>query len=196
VPEPSGTWWHPHPPETLRLLDLHGDHDNAFTGTPTRFSAVVDAPDEDLVHLDVTLQRFAFGPDHRDPIAMQHRPGNAVVRAQGDGQGLGRHAVLRGGQMPGRFEPRGERRTGLVEDRACGHADLVPTGATHKAAPCRSPRLANGAAGSAEEPVRPAEQFDVAQAGVVVGEHLDEAPVRTGVILAREELSRPLPGIH
>ena len=103
---------------------------------------------------------------------------------------LGGHAVLGRGQMPGSFEPGREGRAGLVEGRARGQAGLVTTGAAREAAPARPPGLTGRAAGRADEAVPPAQRLDVAQARLFAGEHLDEGPVRCGIVDAGNEATR------
>lgn len=74
---------------------------------------------------------------------------------------------------------------GLVEDRARGHAGLVTTGAAHEATPARPPGLTGRAQAGQAKPS--CQRLEVAQARLFTREHLDEVPVRYGIVDAGHE---------
>ena len=124
---------HPHAPKSPGVLDLDGDHHDGLVGTTAPLSAVFHASDEGFVDFHVASERLTLGTYHRHSVAVQHRPGHPVAGPQGALQSDRRHPVLGRRQVPSRLEPGGERRAGLVQDRAGRDGGLVPTRGTHQA---------------------------------------------------------------
>jgi hypothetical protein len=115
----------PDPPESLGTHDLHSDRDDRLGLRLAPADTALQATDVPLVDLDVTAQPLTMRTNHRDPIAMQHRP-RGLVRAQPE-RALNpqrRDPVLLTGHLPCRREPQLKWGPSAMKDRPRGHRRL------------------------------------------------------------------------
>ena len=178
---------HPDPPEPLRVLHLDRDGDDALARPSPRLPAAVEASDKALIHLDGARQRLALGSHHRHPVALEHRPGHSVARAQRAFEGLRRQTVLRCGQVPRGLKPCRQRRSRLVENRACTDRRLIDT-------PSRPAALASGATVlrwprtlGRRTPLATADAPEIRAARFFVREHPHELAVRARVVTSGQQ---------
>ena len=178
---------HPDPPEPLRVLHLDRDGDDALARPSPRLPAAVEASDKALIHLDGARQRLALGSHHRHPVALEHRPGHSVARAQRAFEGLRRQTVLRCGQVPRGLKPCRQRRSRLVENRACTDRRLMATRRADQPPSRLAPRYSAGPARWAGERRWPPQMLQVRAARFFVREHPHELAVRARVVTSGQQ---------
>src|SRR5664280_672981 len=95
---------------------------------------------------------------------VQHRPGRLVRPEAEQPLHLQRgHAVLRAGHVPGRREPHGQRRAGVLEDGPCGPRDAAPAAGAPADPALHLPRD-DAPAVRAGKPIGPAQPVEVVKA--------------------------------
>lgn len=87
-------------------------------------------------------------------------------------------------EVPRSLEPSCQWGACFVEDRASPYAYMLVTCRAHQSSSACTPRLILLPARGTDEPLGPAQLFDVPNTRIIVGEHLDELAVRPRVVLA------------
>ncbi len=144
---------HPAQPNPAQpLADVLGSDGNQglFLG-PAATDAILDAPDERLVHFDVAGEPVPAWPHHRPSQLVQPGPGRLVAaQAQHLLQRQRARPGLLTGDGPHRPKPDGERAAGVLEDRPSRDGRLAATGGTLEQPAAHWPRLLVGAGRTAE----------------------------------------------
>jgi hypothetical protein len=163
----------PEPASAVGIAALdRGDH-HGLAARPTAPRPGLSAADVGLVHLHDAREVAALGVDHAGPELVQHVERSREAQFQLPRELEGRYARRQGGGQVGAPEPRGERHLGPVQDGPGRDGRLMAVDALEQAPALDEvgPRVR---AGRADEPVGPPAGHQVAPAGVVIGEQLDE----------------------
>ena len=181
---------HPHSSEPLGLLHLYSYYHNTLACSTSSLSADFNASGQGLINLYVPRQLVSILTNHCHTVTLKHGPRYSVTDAHGALHGLGRQSVFCRSKMPSSLEPCSERRTCLIQNRACGNCRLMTARRTHETAPSMTPR--HGACGTcrAYESVFPSQLLQVRNAGCVIREHCNELSVGGRVILPGNQCQR------
>jgi len=181
---------HPHSSEAFWLLHLYGNHHDTLVRATATFATDFDTSDQSLINFHVARQLLTLSTNHRHSVTLKHRPCHPVADAHGALQRLGRQSVLGSCKVPSGLDPCREGRPRLVQNRACADCRLMAALRTHKTATRLAPRRGDRGARRTDKSLSPSQLLQIRGAGSVIGEHPDELPVGTRVIVPRHQSGR------
>src|SRR5262249_50545841 len=131
-----------------------------------------------LIYFDVTLEHFeSVGLSHQRTDLHPHPMGAFVSDTQRALQFLAAHAVARRNEQVDRIEPNSQRGAAVLKDRLRAGVHVIATRcAGERAAIYQLVKRAVGAALPALMPQAETNLHNVRQAGVIIGEAVEEFP--------------------
>ena len=172
-------------PEPFGGEQLHGDrHQHLASGTAPAL-AVPHAPEDSLIHFDVSGQHIVPGMADCASEPVQHRPGRLIgTKPKDPMQRFGGNSVFGRGQMPGGSEPNSQRRSGMMKDCASRGGDSISARIAPPLTILHTPAL-RAMTRRAIKPILPSNPVKVVEADSIIRKPRQELGVVARVINPR-----------